>query len=117
MYAHQTKILDGRTNVWERIFEVVLKAVSRTEFSTRATLIWVSSTENSIRATFIGVSTEKMGLQKTHAWDQSTESPIFDAPFWSETGFRARNAGMNEIKSGIQCSAWDHYSQTPKSPI
>ncbi len=31
--------------------------------------------------------------------NQSTESPIFDAPFWSENGFRAR---MNEINRGFR---------------
>ncbi len=31
--------------------------------------------------------------------------PDFFMPlFGQKTGFRARNAGMNEIKSGIQCS-------------
>ncbi len=29
---------------------------------------------------------------------QSTESPIFDATVGQKSGFRARNAGMNEIK-------------------
>jgi hypothetical protein len=35
----------------------------------------------------------------------STESPILMPLFGQKTGVRARNAGMNEIKSGIQCSA------------
>ncbi len=65
------------------------------------------------------------------AWKQSTESPILMHLFCQKTGLRARNAGMNDIKSGIPCSAWkcdffarhsavihkhthwDHYSDTP----
>ena len=35
LYAPQTKILDGRTNVWERIFEVLFKGVS-TRFGLRS---------------------------------------------------------------------------------
>ncbi len=43
------------------------------------------------------------GEQKSRTFSQSTESPIFDASFGQKTGFRAR---MNEIKSGIPCSAF-----------
>ncbi len=41
---------------------------------------------------------------KPHYSNQSTESPILMPLFGQKTGFRARNAGMNEIKSGIPCS-------------
>jgi hypothetical protein len=37
-----------------------------------------------------------------------TRNPRFLTPhFGQKTGFRARNAGMNEIKSGIPCSAYN----------
>jgi hypothetical protein len=51
-----------------------------------------------------------MGLQNTNARNANDTTRARNPRFWMphfgpKTGFRARNAGMNEIKSGIPCSA------------
>jgi hypothetical protein len=48
-------------------------------------------------------------IQKHHSLNQPIATRARNPRFWmplfgQKTGFRARNAGMNEIKSGIPCS-------------
>ncbi len=53
------------------------------------------------RYTFVFVKVCKL-LTKTHALEQSTESPILDAPFWSENGVSCP-CERNKIGDSVLC--------------